>query len=429
MELKEAKHILESLGYNIKNPFMNEEKQYLTELMARFNGNYTGRFKGLQDAGDVTIQLAKGNKTEEVAKALSDVDNNFQSAMTTGIKTTQTEKLANLINNYTAIYNVIKDIPDANPETVQDLEKKIGWLEQKQNDGEEIVAGEWKAAGLATTTHSTDDNALDFNTLVKNISAQISSLKSKGGNNTEQIVARIDDLANREGLTQAQLDKVEELRAKLDVATAAGARAAAARGRALTFKSDRPLKVTRAIRRLTALAINFTQNEDGSVTVNDTPRKVEKAREELTAIGVEFVEAQAPAEEQPMTVKLTFGDEDSLAIALEEAQNAGVTAEQAEDGNLTAAFTGTQAALASFEEAISQIEGVEFRKAGNEEPDLNNEEDDGAQIEDSTKVETPKEPEMNESTEKSEDTQETETETLDESVDPVLEKAAGLLLW
>ena len=53
MELKEAKHILESLGYNIKNPFMNEEKQYLTELMARFNGNYTGRFKGLQDAGDV----------------------------------------------------------------------------------------------------------------------------------------------------------------------------------------------------------------------------------------------------------------------------------------------------------------------------------------------------------------------------------------
>ena len=70
MELKEAKHILESLGYNIKNPFMNEETQYLTELMARFNGNYTGRFKGLQDAGDVTIQLAKGNKTEEVAGAM-----------------------------------------------------------------------------------------------------------------------------------------------------------------------------------------------------------------------------------------------------------------------------------------------------------------------------------------------------------------------
>ena len=90
-----------------------------------------------------------------------------------------------------------------------------------------------------------------------------------------------------------------------------------------------------------------------------------------------------------------------------------------EDGELTAAFTGTQAALASFEEAISQIEGVEFTKAGNEE--------DAGQIEDSTKVEKPKEPEMNESTEKSEDTQ--ETETLDESVDPVLEKAAGLLLW
>ena len=96
---------------------------------------------------------------------------------------------------------------------------------------------------------------------------------------------------------------------------------------------------------------------------------------------------------------------------------------------MTAAFTGTQAALASFEEAISQIEGVEYRKAGDDLPDLNNEEDDGNWMEDSTKVETPKEPEMNESTEKSEDTQETETETLDESVDPVLEKAAGLLLW
>lgn len=56
MKLNEAKHILESLGYNIKNPYINEEKVLLNELMARFTpGRYTGRFKGLQDAGDVTI--------------------------------------------------------------------------------------------------------------------------------------------------------------------------------------------------------------------------------------------------------------------------------------------------------------------------------------------------------------------------------------
>ena len=402
MKLNEAKHILESLGYNIKNPYINEEKVLLNELMARFTpGRYTGRFKGLQDAGDVTIELNNGNKTEEAAKALSDVDNIFQTAMTQGIKTTQTKKLDNLIKNYTTILNAIQDLPEVNTETVDDITKKVDWLQGKKDADEEIIAGEWKAAGLATTTHSKDDAALDFNTLVKNISAQISSLKSKGGNNTEQIIARIDDLAAREGLTQAQLDKVEELRSKLEVATAVGARAAANRGRALTFKSDRPLKITRATRRLTALGINYTQNEDGTVTVTDTPRKVAQAKEELEAIGVEFVEAAAEPEEAQATVVIKFGDEDSKAIGIEEAESRNLIAEE---NNLVVKFTGAAEKVDDFKFELGEIAGLDYEEV--------NDIAEGGPIPESTKTEETE-----------------EAETLDESVDPTLEKAANLLLW
>lgn len=420
MKLNEAKHILESLGYNIKNPYINEEKVLLNELMARFTpGRYTGRFKGLQDAGDVTIELNNGNKAEEAAKALSDVDNIFQTAMTQGIKTTQTKKLDNLIKNYTTILNAIKDLPEVNQETVADIAKKIDWLQGKKDAGEEIIAGEWKAAGLATTTHSKDDAALDFNTLVKNISAQISSLKSKGGNNTEQIIARIDDLAAREGLTQAQLDKVEELRSKLEVATAVGARAAANRGRALTFKSDRPLKITRATRRLTALGINYTQNEDGTVTVTDTPRKVAQAKEELEAIGVEFVDVNAEAEageDRNSEVTIKFGDEDSKAIAVEEANNRGVTVEDIDE--LTVKFTANENVIDEFENELAAIEGLEYETTDRVEPLVD--------MEESTKAKETKKSVMNESTQTLNEQVENEEE---EDVDPVLVTAADFLLW
>ena len=409
MELNKAKHILESLGYNIKNPYMNEEKQYLTELMARFNGRYVKRFQGLDNAGDVTIQLANGTKTEELAKALSDTDNNFQSAMTNGIKANNTKKLENLINNYTVISDAINAIPEASQETKDDIAKKLKWLNDKLENGEEIIAGEWTASGLATTSHSKDDTALDFNTLVKNISAQISSLKSKGGNNTEQIVARIDDLAGREGLTQAQLDKVDELRAKLEVAIANGGQAAENRGRAFTFKSDKPLKITRATRLLTANGINFTKNEDGSVTVSDTPRKVAKAREDLAAIGVEFVVAQAEPEPVEVTETYVFNDEDSLAIGTEEAQNAGLTATVAEDGK-TVTVTGTEEALASFKATLADVEGLDYAAVENA-------------AEEAAEDVVPEIHGANESTEVE------ENETLDESVDPVLSKAANLLLF
>lgn len=421
MKLNEAKHILESLGYNIKNPYINEEKVLLNELMARFTpGRYTGRFKGLQDAGNVTIELNNGNKAEEAAKALSDVDNIFQTAMTQGIKTTQTKKLDNLIKNYTTILNAIKDLPEVNQETVNDIVKKIDWLQGKKDADEEIIAGEWKAAGLATTTHSKDDTALDFNTLVKNISAQISSLKSKGGNNVEQIVARIDDLAGREGLTQAQLDKVEELRSKLEVATAVGARAAANRGRALTFKSDRPLKITRATRRLTALGINFTQNEDGTVTVTDTPRKVAQAKEELEAIGVEFVQAaDENAEEPNASVTIKFGDEDSKAIGIEEAQNRNLTVDENE---LTVTFTGTAEKVDDFKFELGVIAGLDYEEVVDDGEPL-------AEMEESTETEKPKEPVMNESTQTLNEQVENKKEDEEEDVDPVLATAADFLLW
>lgn len=415
MEFTEAKHILESLGYNINNPYMNE-------VLARFNGNYTGRFKGLDNAGEVTIQLQKGPKTEEVAKALSDVDNNFQSAMTNGIKANNTGKFDNLINNYSTILTAIEEIPEASQETKDDLAKKIKWLQDKKANGEEVIAGEWKAAGLATTTHSTDDTLLDFNTLVKNISAQISSLKSKGGNNTEQIVARIDDLAAREGLTQAQLDKVDELRAKLEVAIDKGGQAAENRGRAFTFKSDKPLKITRATRMLTANGINFTKNEDGSVTVNDTPKKVAKAREDLAAIGVEFVVAQqaAPEEAPKVELRYAFLDEDSLAIAQDEAAAAGVeaTVENPEMPDHIL-FTGTQEAIDRFKAALEDIDGLAYGVYEKEALD-------GAVAERAEAAEAAEvNPEQVEESVKTED----DKEQLDESVDPVLSTAASLLLW
>ena len=222
-------------------------------------------------------------------------------------------------------------------------------------------------------------------------------------------------------MTQAQLDKVDELRAKLEVAIDKGGQAAENRGRAFTFKSDKPLKITRATRMLTANGINFTKNEDGSVTVNDTPKKVAKAREDLAAIGVEFVVAQqaAPEEAPKVELRYAFLDEDSLAMAQDEAAAAEVeaTVENPEMPDHIL-FTGTQEAIDRFKAALEDIDGLAYGVYEKEALD-------GAVAERAEAAEAAEvNPEQVEESVKTED----DKEQLDESVDPVLSTAASLLL-
>mgnify|MGYP002520051303 CR=1 FL=1 len=91
-------------------------------IIIRFSDN-AGRFYAHQTLKQLA-EAEEKKKAEEAAKALSDVDNIFQTAMTQGIKTTQTKKLDNLIKNYTTILNAIKDLPEVNQETVADIAKK-----------------------------------------------------------------------------------------------------------------------------------------------------------------------------------------------------------------------------------------------------------------------------------------------------------------
>ena len=105
MKLNEAKYILESTGFTVKNTESSFDKAVSSLMesmearnatgtkaysilseMARFRGKYVDSFAGLEDAGTVSLSVGRGGETKEfsVAEGASKVENDFKSANSKG---------------------------------------------------------------------------------------------------------------------------------------------------------------------------------------------------------------------------------------------------------------------------------------------------------------------------------------------------------
>lgn len=365
MELSKAKQILESVGYTVKtgnldthitktvnslleslearNATRTKAYSILSE-MARFNGRYTGSFAGLENAGTVTLSVRGQEKEFGVAEALSKVENDFKSANSKGMAQKTAEVL--LANFETAL----AAIPEgANQEYVDELNKEKNYIQQCVDSGEGIPQGGWTEEGLARTTHSRDDSALDVKDLVGKISNQITSLK-KGGKNYDLIKARIDALMGRsDELTADEQAKVEDLYVKLDLANVQGQARAVSSGKIAIFKPNEGVNPIRIRARLNNNNIPFTTNEDGTYTIT---KKVDQAKEVLEDYGT-FVTPEAPTVPEAEGVAFKFETADDAAAVAEDVLPA--TGVQIKVNGEYIAIKGTKAQLKRANTEITNL--------------------------------------------------------------------------
>lgn len=388
MKLDEAKKILGSVGYtvseNLDSYVKNTVKSLMESLesrhatktksyqilseMARFNGRYTGSFSGLEDAGTVNLTVKGQSKEFGVAEALSKVENDFKSANSKGMSQKTAE---NLLANFDAALAAFPE--NGNQEYLGELQKERDYINQCVEDGEGIPQGGWTEQGLARTTHSRDDSALDAKKLIKNIQNSITSF-SRGGSNADLIKDRIDQLmARADELTAEEREKVEGLYTKLEIAIGRNRVNSVASGKVSIFKPATPGALTRVRIRLNNGNIKFTENEDGSLTI----KKKQEDLEELIGEYGEFITPEAPAATATANdLWLEFTNEEEAQIAAEEIfPNVNVTSEV--DGAVVH-INGTQAALRRATTAL-QTNGLEVQviDAPAEEPE---------QVEESTEV-------------------------------------------
>lgn len=367
MKLDEAKKILGSVGYsvseNLDRYFKNTVKSLMESLesrratktksyqilseMARFNGRYTGSFAGLEDAGTVELTVKGQSKEFSVAEALSKVENDFKSANSKGMSQKTAEIL---LANFDAVLAAFPET--GNQEYLEELRKEREYIAQCAEEGDGIPQGGWTDQGLARTTHSRDDSALDAKKLIKNIQNSITSF-SRGGSNADLIKDRIDQLmARADELTAEEREKVEGLYTKLDIAVGKNRVNAVASGKVSIFKPATPGALMRVRIRLNNGNIKFTENEDGSLTI----KKKQEDLEDLIGEYGEFIVPEAPAAASDNDLWIEFANEEEAQIAAEEIfPNVNVTSEI--DGAVVH-ITGTPAALRRATTAL-QTNGIE----------------------------------------------------------------------
>ena len=371
MKLDEAKKILGSVGYsvseNLDSYFKNTVKSLMESLesrratktksyqilseMARFNGRYTGSFAGLEDAGTVELKVKGQSKEFSVAEALSKVENDFKSANSKGMSQKTTEIL---LANFDAALAAFPET-GGNQEYLEELRKEREYIAQCAEEGDGIPQGGWTDQGLARTTHSRDDSALDAKKLIKNIQNSITSF-SRGGSNADLIKDRIDQLmARADELTAEEREKVEGLYTKLDIAVGKNRVNAVASGKVSIFKPATPGALMRVRIRLNNSNIKFTENEDGSLTI----KKKQEDLEDLIGEYGEFIVPEAPAASaSDNDLWIEFANEEEAQIAAEEIfPNVNVTSEI--DGAVVH-ITGTPAALRRVTTAL-QTNGLEVQ--------------------------------------------------------------------
>lgn len=369
MKLDEAKKILGSVGYsvseNLDSYFKNTVKSLMESLesrratktksyqilseMARFNGRYTGSFAGLEGAGTVELTVKGQSKEFGVAEALSKVENDFKSANSKGMSQKTAEIL---LANFDAALAAFPET--GNQEYLKELRKEREYIAQCVEDGDGIPQGGWTDQGLARTTHSRDDSALDAKKLIKNIQNSITSF-SRGGSNADLIKDRIDQLmARADELTAEEREKVEGLYTKLDIAVGKNRVNAVASGKVSIFKPATTGALMRVRIRLNNGNIKFTENEDGSLTI----KKKQEDLEDLIGEYGEFIVPEAPAAASDNDLWIEFANEEEAQIAAEEIfPNVNVTSEI--DGAVVH-ITGTPAALRRATTAL-QTNGLEVQ--------------------------------------------------------------------
>lgn len=428
MKLEEAKKILGSVGYSVnenldsyvkntvKSLIESLESRHATKTksyqilseMARFNGRYTGSFAGLEDAGTVNLTVKGQSKEFGVAEALSKVENDFKSANSKGMSQKTAEVL---LANFDAAIGAFPET--GNQEYLEELQKERDYINQCVEDGDGIPQGGWTDQGLARTTHSRDDSALDAKTLIKNIQNSITSF-SRGGSNADLIKDRIDQLmARADELTAEEREKVEGLYTKLEIAVGRNRVNAVASGKVSIFKPATPGALTRVRIRLNNGNIKFTENEDGSLTI----KKKQEDLEELIGEYGEFITPEAPAAAASSNdLWLEFANEEEAQIAAEEIfPNVNVTSEV--DGAVVH-INGTPAALRRATTALQtnglEVQVIDAPAAPAEEP---------AQVEESTEVKENIEKEIIKENVEVKNEEETEEE---DEIDSFLDVAARL---
>lgn len=418
MKLDEAKIILGSVGYTVKENLDGFVKNTINQLieslesrnaintkaysilseMARFNGNYTGSFAGLEDAGTVSLKVRGQDKEFSVAEALSKVENDFKSANSKGMAQKTAEVL--LANFETALAAVPET---ANPEYVEELNKEKDYIARCVEGGDGIPQGGWTEEGLARTTHSRDDSALAVQDLVGKINNQITSLK-KGGKNYDLIKARIDALmARADELTAEEKAKVEDLYVKLDLANAQGQATAVAAGKIAIFKPNEGINPIRIKAPLNNNNIPFTINADGTYTIT---KKIDQAKELLDGRG-EFLTPAAPARaEESSGIALKFASiEDRDAVVEDVFPAIGVSVD------VRGEYVIVDGTKAQLRRVATELENL------------------GVAYESGSPADVPAEETAEAAEEAAEETaaiEETEAEEIPESVDPTLNVAARL---
>ena len=264
MNLNEATKLLQSVGYTVKdNDAWARFDRICESIIARIPEPEMLNEMGMKVAGVSDV----GREVQGIINSIDSKRSNFKSG-----KTQSTSIGDKVYDKYVAAWEDLKNAVesgDANEADMKVYNKFMagGYDEALEND-------DINAIHSTNSTHGAKDG-MDFNTAVEqgNIKRAIQCLKNsrRSGGGERAIASMKDKLATIMAMKGA--DAFETELAALDSAInglTAGSRASR---NADTYVIDPGAAVNSAKRVLTGYGVNFTENEDGTLTVVLTPTK------------------------------------------------------------------------------------------------------------------------------------------------------------
>lgn len=339
MNLTEATKILKSVGYNVTADLDKRIERRLNTILESMENRGAVHTDAYAILAEMAIKKPRNvsdeNPWNDSDERFSKLQATIQSKMTRGGEV-KASTLAKWVQELDAIEDNL-----SNPAVLRELPNLKSYLSGDTD--------------LYTSSNQNNTGELtgDFKTDRKNISSSISTLGSHGGKNYQALLARIDELERTHApeVNSAEAAAIEKLRTDLETAQQKALELNNASGKTATFQpAATATGLRRATRRLDQNNIDYTVNDDGTISITS---KVKKAKTALEGLG-EFIVPTAPTraqEPEGPTELVVNADAETADLIGDIVTDNGATMVQ-EDGVVT--ITGTAAQIAAVKTELEQ---------------------------------------------------------------------------
>ena len=352
MNLFEAKHILQSVGYSVNKDYVGEACALLESAIRRLPGKMISEMSKARADKAKSMKVAHADLVARVEQDMASIDSKKSNFETGKAKTSQMANAGEYLSNFELLNDVADELDAFGLETLNNF-KNDGYLAACEENDATLVKKADKGNGAGdggnyATAIANGDVKRALTVILNRIRSGFASEEAK-----QRALAALDEIAAMDG-AESVIARIDSAREKLGaLELGARARRAADTYTATLVDGINPKLVVAMIKKAGIGDDAITMGED-SVTFAAPAGKAAKATELLAARGIEVAKnervAAAGGAGAQETQTIIVDDVEIAEVGLEDVK---INYTIGEDGEIT--LTGTAKQIAK---AIAEIEAV-----------------------------------------------------------------------